>query len=107
MSDILERIDSALAGISPTPYHVDNGNVVDVNGSMIAESPSGLWEQIDADMGFFAAAPDLLRDAKAEIERLREWLKLIEEKGHIIEEGYPSFWSTQALGGRSVADVEP
>lgn len=101
MTDIVEEINSALTNLPSGKCAYEDGYLTFNNNDFaFIAADSAACEAL-------AASPDLLTRAAAEIVRLREWLKLIEEKGHIIEEGYPSFWSTQALGGRSVADVEP
>lgn len=67
MSDTTMRAKALLEGIrAPEPWEVRDGFVYPLS---IRCGPGGIWEQ---DAEFIAAAPSLIRELVAEIERLTQ-----------------------------------
>lgn len=83
MSDLTDRAEQLLAGITPGPWDADKAR----DGYMSITSPNGpvVWATgqpgsganiFDRDAAFIAAAPTLVADLLAEVKRLEEWKHL-------------------------------
>lgn len=127
MSDIVERIDSALTGITPGKWEWEAGSYetwnsqkqehVEISCLKALRSEAGsviVPENYDydgncevdisqPDAALIAAAPDLLREAKAEIERLRAWLAEIGSLAD-VEADERSWMVRWALEGKTIPE---
>lgn len=75
-TDIVQRAQAALAGITPGPWKIDEHDESALTSIVsVADDRLGGWVEVARSLGddarFIAAAPDLVRELLAEVEKLR------------------------------------